>query len=235
VTVLLPGAVLEWSSHGAFLDNIGPSNPSPTAPQFAVFLLREFVVTQGGAALLAALFVVRARDWREPRLRLIVTYWLTSLISVAGIVKVGANHNYWIEFAAPTAVLATLGISRGLGPTTQGPSAVTSMLPIWLFAGVLGILTPARLFVRRDEALIPASWTLRLDQLAELRAENGEFTSLVREVQLQRGPGEVLAESLDIVVLADRAPLFEPFAYSMLEEEGRWNSQPLVDDICTGK
>ena len=45
---------------------------------------------------------------------------------------------------------------------------------------------------------------------------------------------EILAEALDVAVLGNHPIQFEPFAFSMLETEGRWNSDPLVDDICNG-
>lgn len=233
VTALLPSAALQWSSGGAYLDNIVLANPTATSLELVASLVRELVIIQGVPALLAALFVVRARAWREPQLRLILTYWLASFVSVVGIVKVGSNHNYWIELAAATAVLATLGVWTALRPRTRGLAAVWAMLPVWLFAAALGILTPARLVPVPDSNVVPPGWRLPRDQLGALRAQNGEFSSLVQELRPERD--RVLGESLDTIVLADRPPLFEPFAYSMLEQEGRWSSRPLVDDICAGK
>src|SRR5262249_37649146 len=58
------------------------------------------------------------------------------------------------------------------------------------------------------------------------------FNQLVDDVRLEHG--RVLADSMDVAVLAGQPVEFEPFAFSMLEREGRWNSQPLVHDICTG-
>jgi hypothetical protein len=227
-TVLVPGLALQWTSGGAFWDNVGPANPSPTALQYGEFFVREVLVYQGVPALLAAWFVVRGRAWRDASLRLLVLYWLASAVSIAGVFKVGANHNYWIEFAAANAVLATLAIRDAL----TAPRLLAAP-PILLLALCLGVLTPARLLVDRGHELVPDNWTLHLDQFRVLAQGSGIFDELVEQVGGQQGI--VLAESMDVAVLANQPVRFEPFAFSMLEQQGRWDSRPLVDDICAGK
>jgi hypothetical protein len=51
--------------------------------------------------------------------RLLVLYWLCTLDSVAGITKFEADVNYWIEFAAVNAILASLGLQVTLEATAS--------------------------------------------------------------------------------------------------------------------
>jgi hypothetical protein len=230
---LVPSVVLEWSSAGAYWDNIGPDNPTPTSLQFGADLARELLVTQGIPALLAAWFIVRSRAWTEPLPRLLLVYWIASAIPILGIVKAGANRNYWIEFAAATAILATLAIWTGLAHRRRIVPAIVSMLPAALLATQLGAVLPARLVLDRSFDQIPVSMTLLLDVFDRLSFRASGFDNLVQAVSKERG--EVLAENVDVAVLGDHPLNFEPFAFSMLEEQGRWDSTPLVDDICTGR
>src|SRR2546421_11790627 len=54
-------------------------------------------------------------------------------------------------------------------------------------------------------------------------------------MRVQATPGDVLADPLDVVVLAGREPLFDPFVLPILSGPGGWDSQLLVDRICSGE
>jgi len=233
LTALVPGLALQWTSGGAFWDNIGPANPSPTAFAFGAYLFKEWVALQGIPTLLALIYVIRVRAWRPPVHRLVLFYWLATSVSLLGIIKVGANHNYWIELAAASAVLATLAVWTCLGPRRRWIFAIASMLPVWLLALQLAVLTPARFVTERNVEVLPLSWTLFVQQFRDLIGHAPTFNLFLAE--MRREQGIVLAETLDIAVLSDRPLYFEPFAFSMLEYEGRWDSRPLVDDICAGR
>jgi hypothetical protein len=45
----------------------------------------------------------------------------------------------------------------------------------------------------------------------------------------------VLADPLDVVVLAGRPVLLEPAAFAMLDSQKLWDPQPLVRSICGGQ
>jgi hypothetical protein len=233
LTALLPSIALQWSSDGAFWHNIGPDNPSPTALDFGAYLFRELVVIQGVPTLLALAYVVQKRAWRDPALRLLVFYWLAASISVTGIIKVGANHNYWIELAGASSVLAAMCIWSCLRADRSPVWAAASIVPLALMGVYLGELALPRFVVDRPLDVIPTSWTLNIPQFAALVKDRALFHEFFEE--LRDEPEPVLAESMDVAVLADHPVQFEPFAFSMLEHEGRWNSQPLVDDICAGR
>ncbi len=232
-TVLLPALMLQWSSGGAFWDNIGPGNPNSTSFASGAYLFKEWLALQGVPTLLALFYSVRTRAWNDALPRLLMLYWLATSVSAVGIIKVGANHNYWIELAAATAVLASLAIWTCLRPRRKWLCGVASMLPVWLLAWQLGVLTPARLLLERNREFVPLSWTLPAAQFHHLLDQASAFNQLVGEMRHEQGV--VLAEGLDGAVLGDQPIWFEPFAFSMLEHERRWNSQPLVTDICAGR
>jgi hypothetical protein len=45
----------------------------------------------------------------------------------------------------------------------------------------------------------------------------------------------VLAEPMDVVVLAGRPVLLEPLIFGILERQGAWDPSPLVRSICAGQ
>ncbi len=233
VTALVPAFALEWSSAGAFWHNVGPDNPSATALASGAYLFRELVVMQGVPLVLAGVYVISSRAWRDPAARLLVLYWLATMISVVGIIKVGANHNYWIELAGADAVLAALCIWSCLRADRRGVWAIASIAPIGLLGVQLGALGPDRFIADRPVDVVPIGWTLNIGEFAALAKGGPPFVEFVEKLRDERGP--VLGEAVDAVVLSDHAVQLEPFAFSMLEHDGRWNSQPLVGDICLGR
>lgn len=233
LAVGLPGGWLQWSSGGTFWDNIGPANPSPTALAFGAYLFRELAVIQGVPALVACGYVISARAWRDRSLRLLALYLVASALPVIGILKVGANHNYWIEFAAATSMLSTLAVWHALRARRDRRWAIASLLPIAVLGLALSVMTPLRFIANRSETIVPQSWTLQVALFRELLGGNDTFNQLVDE--LRGWHGVMLAESMDVAVLSNHPVQFEPFAFSMLEYEHRWNSEPLVADICSGR
>jgi hypothetical protein len=106
-------------------------------------------------------------------------------------------------------------------------------VPIVLLAVQLSVLGPARFIIDRPEDVIPLNWTLHVDQFMGLARDRADFHVFFEDLRGEKGV--ILAESMDVAVLGDHPVQFEPFAFSMLEHDGRWNSQPLVDDICSGR
>jgi hypothetical protein len=62
---------------------------------------------------------------------------------------------------------------------------------------------------------------------------HADFDALVDRVR--RAPSGVLAEPMDVLVLADRPVLLEPFIYNLLLSAGQWHPEQLVTRICTGQ
>ena len=154
----------------------------------------------------------------KPGAELLAFYWLASLLPLVGLGKVGSSQNYWIELAAVTAVLATLGtwsrLRENAGRIHRGarPPAV----PILLLGVTLA-------------AVMPGLTTAALSGLSEPRPSPGPaeaFDELVARVRSE--PREVLAEPLDVVVLAGRPILLEPTIFGILQRAGSWDAGPLV-------
>jgi hypothetical protein len=165
-----------------------------------------------------------------------VVYFWAAAVPLVGLAKVGSNHNYWIELAAAASVLATHdlwpdrpepgraapppegsargGAGRGGG---AGPPSAAALVGWLSLAAAVLVGTPAgapslrlRPGPARADALQPV--------LERVRAE----------------PRDVLASPLDVVVLADRPVLLEPYVFSLRYAQGRWDPGPLVRRICAG-
>jgi hypothetical protein len=209
--ILAAALVLEVTS-GAFVANtVGGNGHQPFDLLTFEHNLREFATYQGVPLLLALPWLVRVRIRRE----FLALTWLAWLISMLPLGAVGADANYWIGFAAVTAVLASLTVWRGrtswpasVGAALLGCAALVSVGSVgaWLLArpGYLGIGQPLDATVRG---------------LAD---------------RVARTQGTVLADPLDVLVLAGRPVLIEPILFSLMEQDGTWDSRALVARICNG-
>jgi hypothetical protein len=228
----IPCVVLELTT-GAFIQNTLLANLNPFDLSVADALVREFFVLQWLPLLLAAVYLGMRRPWRPGAARLPVLYWAAASVSCIGLAKVGANHNYWIEFAAATAILAgcgaaslvrvssprlaaagTAGLILVVGTTVGGPLFST------LLGGTGGVRTAAFEVQSQFAAL-------------STNPRDPEFDALVDRVRDE--PGGVLADPLDVVVLAGRPVVLEPLIYSILLDTGYWRADSLVAQICTGE
>ena len=216
--VVVTCGLLELSTH-ELLANTVYANVNP----FSFIALKSnaliFLLFQGGAAAIAGLYLLER--WRTRRLKgdeLLAWYWLTSLLELVALAKVGAAMNYWIEFAAVSAVLATIGLRQRL----TEPSASRALVPMVLLAVTIVPYT----FLTANAAL-PRFWQLwpESEQVAAL-------ASLTERVRSE--PRDVLADPLDVLVLAGRPLMFEPYIFSILHREGRWDASGLISSICHG-
>jgi glycosyl transferase family 87 len=223
LTLGIPCVVLEVSTR-AFLQNTVLSNLNPFDLSVEGSLLREFVVAQWLPLVLAVVYLGLRRPWQTSAERLVPLYWVAASVSVFALGKVGANHNYWIEFAAATAILAARGAASVLRTATPGLAAVGAAGLILVvgadFGGPEGILGVARLDRSGIESL-------------RTPTPNDEFERLVGRVR--DAPGDVLAEPMDVLVLAGRPVEFEPLTFSFLLASGYWQAAPIVNRICSGQ
>jgi hypothetical protein len=216
--VVVTCGLLELSTH-EFLTNTVYANVNP----FSFIALKSnaliFLLFQGGATAIAGLYLLER--WRTNRLNndeLLAWYWLTSLLELVALAKVGAAMNYWIELAAVSAVLAAIGLRQRV----TEPSVGRALVPIVLLAVTVVPYT----FLTASAAL-PRFWQLwpKSDEVAAL-------ASLTERVRSE--PREVLADPLDVIVLAGRPLTFEPYIFSILHREGRWDASSLMSSICNG-
>jgi hypothetical protein len=230
--------VLQWST-AAFIDNTVLANVNPFRLDALVSNMATLLRYQAGPLAAAALFVAsQARRWKKraetrassKTVPLLISYWTASLLPLLGLAKVGASQNYWIELAAITAVLATAGVWR------QAPERVPSNRDATgsVFRGIhvmstlmIGITA---LSVAPGTALFASSGLAALWPAPENVAAFGRVVERVRSE-----PRDVLADPLDVVVLAGKATQLEPAIFAILERQGRWDATPFVRRICAGE
>jgi hypothetical protein len=225
LTFAIPCLVLEGTTNGAFGQNTIVANVNPFHPAIAAGLAPMFLATQWLPLLLAVTYLVARRPWLSSEARLLVVYWgIAGVALLVGIAKVGASFNYWIEFAAATAILAARGAVWVLNSSRTFVAA----------AGFAVLILAIGASVADPGGIRASVRTLRSD-LATLLAptRDVEFDALVERVR--REPSGVLAEPMDVVVLAGKPVLLEPFIYNLLLDAGRWQPDRLVARICTGE
>jgi hypothetical protein len=218
----LPALFLEAMTR-AFLSNVVAANVNPFDVTVLQMLSNNLLSTQGVPLVLCAVYVAVAQPWRSSPDRLLLLYWLASAVSLVGIAKVGANHNYWIELAGVTAIFAARGVAQLAEWAAGHRAALAAVVAVLLVALPLGLAE--RL------GMATASIGVNVETLREPPDYSG-FDALRQRVRSE--PGSVIAEPLDVVVLAGRPIELEPLIYSLLADTGTWDPQPLVQRICMG-
>jgi hypothetical protein len=217
-------ATLEITTRG-FVANAVLANLNPVTWDALRDNLGLLAHYQLGPMVAAVAYVVgKVRRHKPVQDDLLIVYWLASLLPLVGLAKVGSNYNYWLEPAATTAALATLAVWSSLRAPASHPRSLAASLPVLLLAAQVGVLAPG--FER------PPIWQVRAF-LQNRSAGWPEFSQLVERVHNQ--PGEVLADSLGVVVLADRPIAFEPYLFSILYREGKWDPTALIHRVCAGE
>jgi hypothetical protein len=222
---LVPCLLLAWSNP-AFIDNTILANLNPSRSEILRSNLDVLWRSQGVLVVLALLpvlvGVLPLRKWLQDPL---VPFWLLMLLLLPiGLAKVGSNTNYWIDFAAVSAVLCTRGAwllaFRSEAPRLGRVAASVALLallasPKWQPAPAISLETIVDRMARPDER------------------QAAEFARVLERVRAE--PRGVYSEPLDIVVLAGRELLMEPFIFSILNRDGRWDASRAVQQICSGE
>jgi hypothetical protein len=180
----------------------------------------------GGPLIAAGVYLARGRVLARRRtlVGLLGLYWVATALPLIGIAKVGANYNYWIEFAAPTGSLAALGLWHALKAYPARPA--------WSLAGAPLVLVTANSALLAGLLCAPLLYASRHALSGRYSATPAEFQTLIERVR--SAPGEILASPLDVITLAGRRVLLEPYIFSIWASTGQWNSAPLVQRICGG-
>ena len=144
--------VLELTTH-AFVQNTVQANLNPLDLVLGGRLVEELLAAQWLPLLLAAVYLVARRPWLFRGERLIVLYWAAASLPLLGMTKVGANHNYWIEFAAATAILAAgavAGLVRAINPRHASAAIASLMVIVGVAVGGPEAVLSAARAVRSD-------------------------------------------------------------------------------------
>ena len=215
VPVAATAALLELTS-GAFLANTVYANANPFATGALVLNLKMLVIFQTGPILLVLLWLVAPRAGRTSLDGLLALYALSAALPLVGLGKVGSNHNHWMEFAAAASIVATACL-WSLAHTRWRALAAGLTLALYLAALVPLVDTAA----------------FRAPSLRPDRQRSAEFARLVERVRAE--PRDVLANPLDVIVLAGRPVLLEPYLFSIFHSQRLWSPDPMVARVCTGQ
>ncbi len=215
-------AVLEITTK-SFIANTIWANANPVELSLFFSHAAQLIFNQLLPVSFALFFLSLSHPWRTPRTRLLMLYWMATALPVIGIAKVGANHNYWIEFAASTAVLAANGIWLAAERTSRHLRDGISIALLCL------ILLEAGGFAWIE---LGGGLASVYHYVLDARRQESDFDALVARVRAE--PKMVLADPLDVVVLANRPIEFEPLIYNIFLRQGSWDPQPLVEGVCRG-
>jgi hypothetical protein len=222
-TLAVPCLALEATT-GAFFENTIEANVNPFYLVVAGGLLSVLLRTQWLPLVLVGAYLAWGRPWQANHSRLLLLYWATSGLSLLGLGKIGANYNYWIEFAAATSILAARGAACLVNLSNPRHAVLTAIAAIVLVGSQLGgppgVLASARAAQSATRSLTTS-------------APDPAFDRLVARVRDE--PRMVLAEPMDVLVLAGRQVSFEPFIFSVRLDMGRWRPDDVIARICTGQ
>lgn len=141
----------------------------------------------------------------------------------SGLRMLGASHNYWIELAAITAVLASVRIWSYVGHHGPALNTAGALASILLISANVTVVLPLVVGVTGPGSLHALSQSLR---------DAEQFRIAIERVRSE--PRDVLASPADLTALAGRPTLYEPHVYNLLYSLGRWDPAPLVGQICAG-
>jgi len=219
-------AVAQWLTGGWFLWHtvIGNRN-EPDLVTFAA-LMGSFLQYNGVPVLAAlAAFALPAapgeRPWR--------VYFLACLLTLPSLAKLGASSNYWLELSAATAAvlalashrLAAWAHARLIGPTVIAGSLFIAM------PGYQAVAVEAAANV--TEALQPPSphyLSLVGDSGATPLRVDASFVDWIAQQT-----GDLLTDNSGLAVAAGKPIEFEFQIFQLLEAEGQWSEQPILDAI----
>ncbi|HLZ28640.1 MAG TPA: hypothetical protein VKV73_15105 [Chloroflexota bacterium] len=213
--VLGVAVILELTTH-AFIANTVLANVNPFGLDVLRYNLVVFALFQTGPLLVLVSYLL-------PRLRprsivndLLIGAWVVSLVPMLGLAKEGADDNYWQLFAAFSAVLVMLALWERRGRLSGALSSFAVGLNV-----ALALMLLSSVAVNEPGQVHPSP------------AADGAFEHLV--ALARAAPGAVLADPLDMPVLADRPIVLEPVIYKLLYQVGLWDAAPLVQRVCNGE
>jgi hypothetical protein len=220
--------IAQWLTQGWFVWHTVTANGNePDMITFAA-LMGSFL-QYNGLPVLAALasFVLPAargeRPWRF--------YFLACLAALPSLAKLGASSNYWLELSAATAACLALASYRlAAWPRTRliAPMVLTGSL----FIAVPGYqATAVEAALNAAERLHPPS-----PRYLSLVGDGGSTplrvdASLVDDIA--RESGDLLTDNSGLAVAAGKRIEFEFQIFQLLNAEGQWSEQPMLDAIAS--
>jgi hypothetical protein len=225
--VLLGVGVAQWLTHGWFWWHVVSANANePDLTTFAV-LMGSFMQFNGLPVLAALASLAMPASSGERVWRL---YFVGGLLTLPTIAKLGASSNYWLELTAATSALVVLAVCH----LTRWP-AVRLVAPV-LVLGSLLVAVPGYQATAMQAAQAAA------DRLAPPSPRYlsfvGDGESLTYRVDasfvefVAHQPGELLTDNSGLAVAAGKRVMYEFQIFQLLQAEGHWSEQPILDAIA---
>jgi hypothetical protein len=209
---------------GAFFQSVVTANANPFDLGSLLLNLEILAILQTAQVVAALLLVARhGRGRPASARRLVVYYWLATMIPLLGLGKVASWHNYWIEWSVPTAILAVAGIQAAASP------ARLSVVSRAAFA-----VAAAALVGSVAMATIVTAWSV--NAAVEAAADRDERATALADVLdcVRATPGEAVAMPIDAVVLAGKPLFIDAAIHKFLVDAGQIATAPLVQTIRSG-
>jgi hypothetical protein len=216
----------QWLSGGWFLWHTVTANSNE--PDLVTFsALMGAFLQFNGLPVLAALAAFALPAGRGERLWRI--YFLGCLVTLPSLAKLGASSNYWLEVTAASAALLALAAHRlMLVPAARlvAPTVVAGALFIALPGYQAGAVEAAVNVADWLRPAFPRYLSLVGDGgLEPLRVDASFIDALARE------PGDVLTDNSGLAVAAGKRIEFEFQIFQLLNAEGYWSEQPILDAV----
>jgi hypothetical protein len=215
--VVALAAVLEATT-GAFIASTVFANLNPLRMDWLSSNLMLLALFQAGPVLAGVIGLLSGNRRTAGFQSLLLLGWAGGAVQALAIAKLGGASNHWLAFAAVGAVLA----ARAIVPKAElSRPHVSHWLAAAAFAVGLSAVAPiaSTTWLSSGHTLFSSTESRRqMDQLVERTRASSDL---------------VLADPVDVLVLAGKHPLFEPLLLSTFVADGRWDVRPLVDSVCT--
>ena len=221
-------AVAEWLTQGWFWWHVVTSNANePDLTTFSI-LMGSFMQFNGLPVLAALMSLVLPAQPGERVWRL---YFVGTLVTLATIAKLGASSNYWLELSAATAALLTLAaahISRWPAARLVAPMLVVGSLLVAVPGYQATAISVAQAATDRLQPPTPhyLSFVGDTDGAAAYRVDSS-FVDFVAQQ-----PGELLTDNSGLAVAAGKRVMYEFQIFQLLQVEGYWSEQPILDAVA---
>jgi hypothetical protein len=221
--------IAQWLTGGWFLWHTVTANGNqPDLLTFAA-MMGNFL-QYNGLPVVAALVSLTLPA--GPGERLWRIYFLGCLATLPSLVKLGASSNYWLELSAATAVVLALASNRlAVWPSARvvAPTIVAGSLFIAIPAYQAGAFESAANLQDLVQSPSPGYLSLVGDgdyRAAPLRVQAGFVDWVAHQ------PGDLLTDNSGLAVAAGKRIEFEFQIFQLLNAEGYWSDQPILDAVA---
>lgn len=221
--------IAQWLTGGWFLwHTVAANTNEPDLVTFAA-LMGSFL-QYNGVPLTAALVALTLPS--SPGERLWRIYFVGSLATLPALAKLGASSNYWLELSAAMAALLALASYRlAARPTARliAPAVIAGSLWIAIPGYQAGAVEGAAL---ATDLLQPSS-SRYLSLVGDGDYGAGPLRVDTRLVDMiANEPGELLTDNSGLAVAAGKRIEFEFQIFQLLNAEGHWSEQPILDAVA---